>query len=162
MRGVTVETTSGHENDIRLLKAHFDAEIETMEFFMLQLFDATNSFRSVAQYQQYEPPCPNDTFLFDAMIHRRTIYGRTEFDVQHHDVETLNKELVAAGILDISKLSYHAYAYVSENIFCCTQVGLGPGMRTLRDHKDIIPESKIPYCLIGIPGSLTTANFCSA
>src|SRR5690606_41934601 len=55
-------------------------------------------------------PCPNDTFIFDALIHHKIDTGGLEFEVEYHDVETLNQKAFQ-GELDITKVSYHAFAY---------------------------------------------------
>src|SRR6187551_3704505 len=55
-------------------------------------------------------PCPNDCFIFDAMVHRRVDLEGLEFEVRLADVEALNTAAFS-GEVDISKLSFHAYAY---------------------------------------------------
>lgn len=59
-------------------------------------------------------PCPNDTFIFDALIHHKIDTEGIEFDVYYEDVETLNQKAFK-GVLDVTKLSYHAYAYAVDN-----------------------------------------------
>ena len=104
-------------------------------------------------------PCPNDTFIFDALAHKKIDTYGIEFDILHADVETLNN-YAREEQLDITKLSYHAYAYVSEAYQLLTAgSALGRGCGPLLISKDPIPKSKIEFCLIGIPGRLTTANF---
>ena len=56
-------------------------------------------------------PCPNDTFIFDALIHGKIDTESLTFDVFFDDVETLNQKAMR-GELDITKLSFHAFAYV--------------------------------------------------
>lgn len=104
-------------------------------------------------------PCPNDTFAFDALVHHRIDTGDLEFEVVMEDVETLN-ELALQGELAITKLSYFAYAYAADN-YQLLQSGsaLGRGCGPLLIAKHPVPNSKIPYCVVGIPGRLTTANF---
>jgi 1,4-dihydroxy-6-naphthoate synthase len=58
-------------------------------------------------------PCPNDTYIFDAMIHGKIDTEGLEFEVLLADVEELNQKAFK-GELDITKLSYHAYAYLTE------------------------------------------------
>ena len=58
-------------------------------------------------------PCPNDTFIFDALIHHKIDTKGLEFEVVMEDVEALNK-MAEAGILDVTKLSYHAFAYMTQ------------------------------------------------
>jgi 1,4-dihydroxy-6-naphthoate synthase len=104
-------------------------------------------------------PCPNDTFIFDALAHGKIDTEGLEFEIQHDDVESLNKHALD-DTYDITKLSYHAYAYVSGSYQLLTAgSALGRGCGPLMISKDEIPRSKIEFCLIGIPGKLTTANF---
>ena len=104
-------------------------------------------------------PCPNDTFIFDALAHHKIDTEGLAFEIVFSDVESLNTAALH-GDLDITKLSYHAYAYVSKNYQLLTSgSALGRGCGPLLISKDEIPRSKIEFCLIGIPGKLTTANF---
>ena len=50
-------------------------------------------------------PCPNDTFIFDALVNNKIDTEGLEFEVQLEDVQTLN-EWARAGKLDLSKISY--------------------------------------------------------
>ena len=59
-------------------------------------------------------PCPNDTFIFDALIHDKIDTEGLRFHVEYHDVETLNEKAFRAD-LDITTLSYHAFAYATED-----------------------------------------------
>lgn len=104
-------------------------------------------------------PCPNDTFIFDALAHQKIDTEGLTFDIIHGDVETLNREAMD-GKYDITKLSYHAFAFMSNHYQLLTAgSALGRGCGPLMISKDEIPRSKIEFCLIGIPGRLTTANF---
>src|SRR6266545_6299973 len=58
-------------------------------------------------------PCPNDCFMFDAMVHRRIDLEGLEFDVRLADIEALNTAAFA-GDADVTKLSFHAYAYCAD------------------------------------------------
>ena len=55
-------------------------------------------------------PCPNDCFMFDAIVNRRIDLGGLSFETHLDDVEALNRRAFA-GTADVTKLSYHAYAY---------------------------------------------------
>lgn len=75
-------------------------------------------------------PCPNDTFIFDALIHGKIDTEGLEFEVSYDDVETLNRKAFRAE-LDITKLSYHAFAhviadYVLLNSGSALGFGVGP------------------------------------
>ncbi|TKC00997.1 menaquinone biosynthesis family protein [Pedobacter cryophilus] len=103
-------------------------------------------------------PCPNDTFIFDALIHHKIDTEGLEFDVIFDDVETLNQKAFAAE-LDITKLSYHAYGYALKdyvllNAGSALGFGVGPLLICKKEQDLSNPNLKI-----GIPGKFTTANF---
>ena len=57
--------------------------------------------------------CPNDTFMFDALIHHRIDTRGLEFELTMCDIEELNK-LAQSGNVDICKISYvHSYHYAT-------------------------------------------------
>ena len=120
-------------------------------------------------------PCPNDTFIFDAMIHQKIDTEGLSFDVVFDDVETLNQKAFRAE-LDITKLSFHAYAYLTEKyvlLHAGSALGFGVGpllicenedyisTNTLADRKPQTSDLQPPTSdlRIGIPGKYTTANF---
>ena len=53
-------------------------------------------------------PCPNDTFIFDALVNGKIDTKGYEFEPLLEDVETLN-EWALQGRLDITKLSFAAF-----------------------------------------------------
>ena len=58
-------------------------------------------------------PCPNDCFMFDAIVNRRIDTEGLQFAVHLADVEELNQTALA-GQAQITKLSYHAYAHRTD------------------------------------------------
>jgi 1,4-dihydroxy-6-naphthoate synthase len=104
-------------------------------------------------------PCPNDTFMFDAMVNGKIETEGLEFNVILDDVETLNRKALK-GELDITKLSYATYPQVqNEYIFLDSGSALGFGTGPLLVSKEIRNEkSEIKNWKIAIPGSHTTAN----
>jgi 1,4-dihydroxy-6-naphthoate synthase len=106
-------------------------------------------------------PCPNDTFIFDALVNKRIDTEGLEFDVQLGDVETLNTKAFKAE-LDITKLSYHAFAYMTENYqLLHSGSALGKNCGPVLIAKEDISHltSHISHLQIAIPGKYTTANF---
>jgi 1,4-dihydroxy-6-naphthoate synthase len=126
-------------------------------------------------------PCPNDTFIFDAMIHQKIDTEGLNFEVVFDDVETLNQQAFRAE-LDITKLSYHAYAYLTDNyvlLHSGSALGFGVGPLLIcnkNEYSTLDMESLSPLTSllrhqtsdlrpqtsdlrIGIPGNYTTANF---
>ena len=105
-------------------------------------------------------PCPNDTFIFDALIHHKIDTQGLEFEVYFDDVETLNQKALAAE-LDITKLSFHAYAYVHEKYVLLdagSALGFGVGPLLICKNQEIA-NNLDPELRVGIPGVYTTANF---
>ena len=106
-------------------------------------------------------PCPNDTFIFDAMIHHKIDTEGLDFLVSFDDVETLNQKAFRQE-LDITKLSFHAYAYVTDNYVLLNSgsaLGFGVGPLLISKTELTNPNSEIGKLRIGIPGKYTTANF---
>ena len=103
-------------------------------------------------------PCPNDTFIFDAMVHGRIDTEGLEFDYFLTDVEELNTTALSSKV-DITKISYHAYAYVAEN-YLILDAGSALGHRNgpLLISKNKLSVSELPGLRIAIPGKYTTAN----
>ncbi len=103
-------------------------------------------------------PCPNDTFIFDAMVHGRIDTEGLEFDYFLADVEELNKRAFRAEV-DITKLSYHAYSYVAQN-YLILDSGSALGYRSgpLLISKRKIKSEELADLKIAIPGKYTTAN----
>lgn len=102
--------------------------------------------------------CPNDTFIFDAMIHGRIDTEGLEFDVLMADVEELNR-LAFQGEIDVTKLSYHAYAQIANQYILLdggSALGHNNGPLLISKHK-IYPD-EVSHVRIAIPGENTTAN----
>jgi 1,4-dihydroxy-6-naphthoate synthase len=103
-------------------------------------------------------PCPNDTFIFDAMVHGRIDTEGLEFDYFLADVEYLNRKALASEV-DITKLSYHAYAYVAQNyLILDSGSALGHRNGPLLISKRKINQADLAGMRIAIPGKYTTAN----
>ena len=103
-------------------------------------------------------PCPNDTFIFDAMVHGRVDTEGLEFDYFLTDVEELNRKALSSEV-DITKISYHAYAYVADN-YLILDAGSALGHRNgpLLISKRRIGIKELSKLKIAIPGKYTTAN----
>ncbi|MEN9414261.1 MAG: hypothetical protein RLZ62_565 [Bacteroidota bacterium] len=104
-------------------------------------------------------PCPNDTFIFDAMVHGKIDTEGIEFEVFMEDVEALNQRAFA-GDIDITKLSYHAFAHLTHH-FALLNAGsaLGNNCGPLLISGNIMTRDEITGARIAIPGKMTTANF---
>lgn len=104
-------------------------------------------------------PCPNDTFIFYAMLHGKIDTEGLEFEALLADVEELNTKAFAKE-LDITKLSYHAYGHLLED-YSLLHAGsaLGNNCGPLLIAKEHLEKEAIKKAKIAIPGKLTTANF---
>lgn len=109
-------------------------------------------------------PCPNDTFIFDALIHHKIDTEGLEFEVFFDDVETLNHKVFRAQP-DICKISYHAYAYAIENYVLLNSgsaLGFGVGPLLISENSTLNFENILEQSQnlkVAIPGKYTTANF---
>lgn len=121
-------------------------------------------------------PCPNDTFIFDALIHHKIDTEGLSFDVSYHDVETLNQKAMQ-GELAITKLSFNAFAHVINNyallnagsalgfgvgpLLICKHENLGRINAILQQAQDNNSKRPTENCQLktAIPGKYTTANF---
>lgn len=104
-------------------------------------------------------PCPNDTFIFDAMVHQKIDTEGLRFKTQLADVEELNG-LAFNQQLDITKLSYHAMAFCLDHYQLLNSgSALGTGVGPLLIAKKQLSKEEIEKGKIAIPGKFTTANF---
>lgn len=107
-------------------------------------------------------PCPNDTFIFDALVHGRIDTEGLSFDVQLGDVEELNRRAFA-GELDVTKLSYHAFGYLTETyalLNAGSALGRGVGPLLVTADKEFAARPQVQGSFpVAIPGKYTTANY---
>ena len=126
-------------------------------------------------------PCPNDTFIFDALVHGRIDTEGLTFDVTLGDVEELN-QLAFREQLDVTKLSYHAFGHLTEqyqllNAGSALGRGVGPllvtadpDLASLWARTQVVPElaervrrelekAMPPAAAVAVPGRYTTANY---
>jgi 1,4-dihydroxy-6-naphthoate synthase len=104
-------------------------------------------------------PCPNDCFMFDAIVHRRIDLEGLQFRVVMDDVEALNRRAFRSDI-DATKLSFHALAHCADR-FVLLDAGsaLGRGCGPLLISKREISRQEVTdgRLRIAIPGEYTTA-----
>ena len=106
-------------------------------------------------------PCPNDCFMFDAIVNERIDLEGLEFSVRMADVEALNTAAFA-GVADVTKLSYHAYAFcIGHYVLLDAGSALGRNCGPLLISLRSIPKDEVAAggLRIAIPGTYTTANF---
>ena len=102
-------------------------------------------------------PCPNDTFIFYALVHRKVDTGGLHFREMLEDVETLNR-MAGHSALDVTKISFHAFGHLREN-YCLLRSGaaLGKGCGPLIVSKKYQQMKDLKGRTIAVPGRLTTA-----
>lgn len=103
-------------------------------------------------------PCPNDSFIFDALVNGKIDTGGLEFEAVIEDVETLNR-LALQEKLDITKISYGVLsrilpAYKVLNSGGALGMGVGP---LLVSARPVEPE-EVNDLTIALPGVNTTAH----
>ncbi len=104
-------------------------------------------------------PCPNDTFIFYAMIHGKVDTEGLEFDLILGDVSQLNQAAKEVRY-DITKLSFHAlYHLQKEYQLLKAGAALGNNCGPLLIAKRQLTKEEIKHASVAIPGEWTTANF---
>lgn len=102
--------------------------------------------------------CPNDTFIFDAIVHHKIDTEDLDFDVVLGDVEELNNKALN-NVLDVTKISYHAYSKIANNyLLLDSGSALGYKNGPLLISKKKIYSDELHDVKIAIPGLNTTAN----
>ncbi|HEY5392222.1 MAG TPA: 1,4-dihydroxy-6-naphthoate synthase [Hanamia sp.] len=103
-------------------------------------------------------PCPNDTFIFDALVNKKIDTGDFHFDVRLEDVETLN-ELAKKERLDLTKISYGVLPLVTKNyVVMNSGSALGKGVGPLLISQKPVDFDQVEDYTIAIPGENTTAH----
>ena len=103
-------------------------------------------------------PCPNDTFIFDALVNDKIDTGGLSFAVILEDVETLN-QWALKGKLDVTKLSYGVLPLVLDKyILLNSGSALGKGVGPILIQNLKFKIQNIEDFLVAIPGEHTTAH----
>ncbi len=103
-------------------------------------------------------PCPNDTFIFDAVVNNKIDTRGIEFEYVLEDVEKLNNWAFEEK-LDITKLSYNTFLHcVDKYALLHSGSALGKGVGPLLITKEPIDTNNVNDLHIAIPGKNTTAN----
>ena len=104
-------------------------------------------------------PCPNDTFIFDALVNNKIDTEGFRFETVLEDVQTLN-EWAIQGKLDISKVSYGVLPHILKTYIVLQSGGaLGKGVGPLLISKtETLTQQDVNGLKIAIPGINTTAN----
>lgn len=141
----------------RLLRRAY-ARIHASLLVMTTKFSASVIFAPMKLSLGFSP-CPNDTFIFFALLHHKIDTRGLEFTPVIEDVESLNRKALNHE-LDVTKLSFAAYSLVRQH-YQLLDAGsaLGNNCGPVLISKRKISEEEIPKCSVAIPGEYTTANF---
>jgi 1,4-dihydroxy-6-naphthoate synthase len=99
-------------------------------------------------------PCPNDTFVFDALAHGR-LPGAPALDVTFADIDLTNG-MAERGEFDVLKVSYAVLPYVLDQyalLPCGGALGRGCGPLVLTRHED----ADLTGRTVAVPGERSTA-----
>ncbi len=127
-----------------------------------ELFDAPATAAAVAgaPLTLCFSPCPNDTFIFDALVHHKIDTQGLSFEVLLEDVETLNQRAIA-GTPDITKLSYGVLPLVLDRyrvLNSGSALGRGAGPLLVTTAGNAARFAALPDFSVALPGEHTTAN----
>lgn len=105
-------------------------------------------------------PCPNDTFIFDALVNKKIDTEGLDFSVKLEDVQTLN-DWAINGKLDVSKISYGVLPLLLDKYKLLSSggalgQGVGPLLIALKEPANL--QSALPNMQVAIPGKNTTAH----
>lgn len=102
--------------------------------------------------------CPNDTFIFDAMIHGKVDTEGLDFQLHIADVEELNQMAFEQKLM-VTKISFNAFSKLTkEYLLLDAGAALGRNCGPIIVSKREFPLSQISTKSIVIPGVNTTAN----
>ena len=103
-------------------------------------------------------PCPNDTFIFDALVNQKIDTGGIEFEVSMEDVEMLN-QMALQPALDITKISYGVLPLILPHYrLLDSGSALGTGVGPLLIAHPSKKHDSVEDSPIAIPGEHTTAH----
>jgi 1,4-dihydroxy-6-naphthoate synthase len=102
-------------------------------------------------------PDPDDAFMFHALANGKIDTGDYEFTHELVDIETLNQRAFA-GELELTALSLHAYAYLSDQYAICScGASMGDGYGPMVVAREPLSRADLRGKTIAVPGKLTTA-----
>src|SRR3954469_22403313 len=102
-------------------------------------------------------PDPDDAFMFYGLAHNLIPTEELRFEHILEDIQTLN-ERATRGELDISAISIHAYAYVSDKYALLPSgASMGDGYGPMLVAKQKLSKEEFARKKIAVPGTMTSA-----
>jgi len=103
-------------------------------------------------------PCPNDTFMFHALVHGRVEIPDCRVSPVLHDVETLN-EMARHKTLELTKLSFFAlFDLAGDYRLLNAGAAMGHGCGPILVARRAMDPRSLPRCRVVVPGQWTTAH----
>ena len=102
--------------------------------------------------------CPNDTFSFHALMHRKVDWRGLDFQIELLDIQQLNSRAFQ-GDLEIAKVSFHAALFLADKMLVLpsgSALGFGVGPLLLAAKEGDRPTDSLQVTLC--PGEHTTAT----
>ncbi len=102
--------------------------------------------------------CPNDTFAFHAMLHKKIDWRGLDFQIELLDIQQLNSRAFR-GDLDIAKVSFHAALLLADRVLVLPSgsalgFGVGPLLLSAKNNDRPVTSAQVTLC----PGEHTTAT----
>src|SRR5258707_15764670 len=102
-------------------------------------------------------PDPDDAFMFYAMAAEKIDLHGHKFQHILQDIQTLN-DRATRGELDISAISFHAYAYVRDQyVLLPSGASMGDGYGPMLVARQHFSKEEIRRKRIAVPGTMTSA-----
>jgi 1,4-dihydroxy-6-naphthoate synthase len=102
-------------------------------------------------------PDPDDAFMFHALANDKIDTGDYSFRHELVDIETLNQRAFA-GELELTALSLHAYAYLTDQYALCPcGASMGDRYGPMVVAREAMSLADLRQRTVAVPGKLTTA-----
>ncbi|HNZ43537.1 MAG TPA: 1,4-dihydroxy-6-naphthoate synthase [Bacteroidales bacterium] len=104
-------------------------------------------------------PCPNDTFIFDALINNKIDTEGIDFICDAEDIEALNQRAFEED-LDMTKVSFHAFLHLADKYQLLSYgSAMGNNCGPLLIGRKNYSDEEINKLTIAVPGKYTTGAF---
>ena len=103
-------------------------------------------------------PDSDDAFMFYGLATDKIDTGDLEFTHVLKDIQSLNQIAMTTQEFDVTAVSFHAYAHISDNYALLPHgASIGDGYGPIVVAREPIPASRLKDMTIAIPGTLTSA-----
>ena len=103
-------------------------------------------------------PDSDDAFMFYGLATDKLDTGELQFSHVLKDIQSLNQIAMTTQEYDVTAVSFHAYAYISDNYALLPHgASIGDGYGPIVVAREPAPASELKNMRIAIPGKLTSA-----